>query len=43
MDFEKLSKVIPKPPLHWTTDDVAKWLTFINLEQLQPKFRKSLA
>ncbi len=40
MDFENLGKVISKPPLHWTTDDVAKWLCFIGLDDLRPIFRK---
>jgi hypothetical protein len=39
MDFENLAKTINKVPLKWSSEDVAKWLSFIGLDHLQKAFR----
>ena len=40
MDFEKLSKVLPKDPIKWSSDDVGIWLNFIGISNYFEAFSK---
>jgi len=41
MDFQRLKEILPKYPLHWTQEDVLKWLEFIGLEKHASEFSKN--
>ena len=38
MDFENLQRVIPQSTTEWSSEDVCKWLDFINLPALSEAF-----
>lgn len=40
MDYLNLSRVLPKLPRKWNTDDILIWLNFINLEYLHSAFSR---
>jgi|JI10StandDraft_1071094.scaffolds.fasta_scaffold759456_1 hypothetical protein len=39
MDFETLQEILPKKSQIWSSEDIAKWLEFINLSNLISIFR----
>lgn len=39
MDFETLQEILPKKSQIWSSEDIAKWLEFINLPNLISIFR----
>jgi hypothetical protein len=39
MDYDDLYKILPKDPKRWKLDDVAIWLKFIGLSELETNFR----
>ncbi len=41
MDYDDLYKILPKDPKRWKLDDVALWLKFIGLSELETNFRQN--
>ena len=39
MDYQRLYEELPKQPIKWIVTDIEKWLKFIGLSNLFPKFR----
>ena len=42
MNFQELSKLLPKLPVEWNIEDVGIWLQFIGLENLRDNFSNNL-